>query len=715
MKPQYNWPTAAAAAATLAAFPIAVTIALAPAASADAGETDSSSTSDTGDSDDAKDTSEAADSSAEKDEQDEHDEDGDADEEDEAHESVAAEADSADESESEEQDNNSETGSAAVESEPEPEPEQSLQPIDSESSAGDRRAPGAPEAEDVLDTAEVVESVHSVAESGELAPPTPDARTESVVSQPVLDSTTTTTLTAVEPTPPVVAAAVAVTQKAFTVTTKVIATVALPLLFWVPEDVPASQAPLLAVLSWVRREFEYIARDLGPTARPNQMLQDDDNLNVILGTLVAQGVHNDPVDNRVPLTYEVVQQPTNGTAEIGEHGDWIYTPNADSPGGPDTFVVKITDDAFHLDNLVGLPGHSTLVTVNVNDAASAQASADESNSAAPQAMMMAASSSGEKFYVYNLSQYDVAVIYTGTTDPGTKYDGYDPSGYTTYATGEVIEHTISSENETVYMVIKTVENDQVYHVALLNGYDEGYAYEQTACSASGNGASCTPSWKKVSSTYGTYEEMTDGDNVILLDAPGTVVTIPASETDEQNDTLDNLCDDDNVVCDWDVDSRTYYLAAGEYPQTYTSSSGQQLDFSPAYNASTNPDDYVYLDYSYSYSTDSSQSWDVSESVGVTLFEVVDASVSASYGESTSEDNSWSESIDLTVSPGETGYIFFQAPMYDVQGDFVITGGNTTWYVEDTHYYTTATDQAGKWTAQSSASAVTPPAEVYPAG
>lgn len=695
MKDFYSWPLAATIAATLAALPVAAAVVLAPAAFAESVDGESSSASQSSGSDDSSSSAgEATSEDSDADEDASHTEDvSSEDEEDDIEDTDDERADGVTEGEEDVAEGEEDADDVVVEPAQDLDDDTTAEPFAApepasvvESSRSDESAVSV--VDETSTTTEVFAEtpaeepdVTVAAEAAErqfVAPP----EAALVASQPPMSDSAPTLASAM----PV---AVAVVQEAFTVTTKVIATVALPLLFWVPEDVPASQAPLLAMLSWVRREFEYIACDLKPTAEPAQMLQDDDGVNVILGTMNAQGANNVPGENQVPLSYTVIEQGANGVATVDENGNWTYVPNDDSPGGADSFVVEIEDDGFHLDNLVGLPGHSTVVTVNVTDNASG---ADPSE---------LPTGSVATYYIYNLTSSTVNLVWVGQSNPGTSQDN-STNVLAIIQPGQDWGYVMGN-NDAHYAVLRTTDTNQIYHVKVQTYRpDNGVPVEDFAsCSASGNGASCTPSSKTVT------------DNVILLDAPGTVVTIPASETQQQNDTLDNLCDDKNVVCDWNIDGRTYYLAAGEYPQTYTTNGGQVLTFSPVKNSSTNPNDSVTLEYSYTYGTDSSQSWSVSETVGANLLDVVNASVTNEYGTSTSVDNSWTESIDLTVSPGETGYIFYQAPMYDVQGDFVIKGGNTTWYVEGTHYYTTATDQVGLWTAESSAEPVSPPAEVYP--
>jgi len=68
-----------------------------------------------------------------------------------------------------------------------------------------------------------------------------------------------------------------------------------------------------------------------------------------------------------PVTFAVTTQPTNGTVAIDAQGIYTYTPNAAqaAAGGFDSFVVTATDAGFHLENLFGLPGHATTMTVPV--------------------------------------------------------------------------------------------------------------------------------------------------------------------------------------------------------------------------------------------------------------------------------------------------------------------------------------------------------------
>jgi hypothetical protein len=138
----------------------------------------------------------------------------------------------------------------------------------------------------------------------------------------------------------------------------------------------ADFGPMVAPVMWALTEAAYQIHGLKPLAKPFQLPSVPGQAQVVgtLNTVAAFGA---------PVTFAVTNAPANGTVEIDAQGFYTYTPNAAlaASGGTDTFAFTATDTGFHLENLFGLPGHTTTMVVPVTVAAVAAQVADQAQTA----------------------------------------------------------------------------------------------------------------------------------------------------------------------------------------------------------------------------------------------------------------------------------------------------------------------------------------------
>lgn len=108
-----------------------------------------------------------------------------------------------------------------------------------------------------------------------------------------------------------------------------------------------------ALLAWSRRIDGFLFAQ-SPTAVP---VQTNNGSVLVTGTIGG----TDPYG--APLTYRVIDQPTNGTVEIGSDGTYAYTASADlaTAGGTDSFTAEVRQGGFRLHRL----GASSTITVPV--------------------------------------------------------------------------------------------------------------------------------------------------------------------------------------------------------------------------------------------------------------------------------------------------------------------------------------------------------------
>ena len=122
--------------------------------------------------------------------------------------------------------------------------------------------------------------------------------------------------------------------------------------------------PVVGAVVWAAHEVSYQLQGLTPLVKAVQ-LPTAGPQTTVAGTLNTVG----PFGN--PVAFSVTGQPGSGSVTLDQQGFYTYTPGAAlaTTGGTDTFTVTATDTGFHLENIFGLPGHHTTVTVPVSVAA----------------------------------------------------------------------------------------------------------------------------------------------------------------------------------------------------------------------------------------------------------------------------------------------------------------------------------------------------------
>jgi Ca2+-binding RTX toxin-like protein len=267
----------------------------------------------------------------------------------------------------------------------------------------------------------------------------------------------------------------------------------------------------------------------------------------------------------------------------------------------------------------------------------------------------ASSAATRGFKVYNLSSYNL--VYTGADGSGTIDSGPNPGGVITPGLGyhdfEETYYFLSDRVEFVRYQVVDGSGTRVGGLVITMAVD-GYGSTTTFCDASGAG-DCD----------------VNGDVSTYRDDPGSVHNIPADQAQAQAATLRQLCNDNNVAsC------------------TFTPTKREPVD-SPSHpvgNALINPyDGEQDTTVTVEDTVEATDSVEVGVEAGGKIFGVVEVSVSAKYGHEWRREHTFSQ--DVTVHcPGHTKcWITGVDPMLRDAGDFVLTLGNTTWYLRNVYF------------------------------
>lgn len=167
----------------------------------------------------------------------------------------------------------------------------------------------------------------------------------------------------------------------------------------------------------------------------------------------------------------------------------------------------------------------------------------------------------------------------------------------------------------------------------------------------------------------------------VTSAKPTVHTMSSDQGQAQYDALKNLCADGNMAtCSFEVISEQSTLADPKL-------------VGPVVENPSKTESAVEH-YAWSSTTKITSEWGVEAGLSVGLEGIVKAEVKAHYGQSYSSSVSVSGGVDLTIGPGETGWMTYAAPVERVTGNFTIKLGNDTWHLEQVHYDLPKSDGAG---------------------
>lgn len=269
--------------------------------------------------------------------------------------------------------------------------------------------------------------------------------------------------------------------------------------------------------------------------------------------------------------------------------------------------------------------------------------------------------STEHFEIYNHSSH--AVVYQGASQGGEYID----SGP---AVGTVVDIGGSVGFEITYRFLRStfaqpyfraVDTGAFYYQSLEVGPYDGTG---SACSTSGTGTTCAAG----------------GTGIYLLDTPGTVVTIPHGPDEyspEQEAFLRKYCRSDSPMhCTFDGTSEVRTNREEHSTGIIVQNGGP-----------------TKIEYSHTagYAATSSDNITVGGSLGGEIKEIVSVEIHAEYSHEWGEEHTWEHSLSIPIKPGWQAEIMISDPVYENNGNFVLTMGNTTWQL------TGATFTSPDWT------------------
>ncbi len=241
------------------------------------------------------------------------------------------------------------------------------------------------------------------------------------------------------------------------------------------------------------------------------------------------------------------------------------------------------------------------------------------------------------------------------------------------ADGSILAPGIGYQDfEMTYYFLRDTFNTLNYAMLDANGNTIGTFHYLIAVGGDGSTAS------EFHADSGNISGDANGTTLDVKDATGTVHTISGGQAQAQAATLKQFCaQNTSATCTFTPTSETQVDGPEHVLATETNNGTEIADLTV-----TKTDD-----------VSSTDSVDVSATLGGNIAGIVDASVTASYGHTWSEGHSFATGVTNHVPAGYYGEITAIAPMIRDTGNFTITLGNTTWNLQDVYFDTPNPDGA----------------------
>lgn len=281
---------------------------------------------------------------------------------------------------------------------------------------------------------------------------------------------------------------------------------------------------------------------------------------------------------------------------------------------------------------------------------------------------VAVSPDGNQTYVTNALSNTMSVINTDVTSPGYN------TVVNTVPVGVAPQSVVFRPDGTAAYVANNQSNTVSKIVFYPNQPTDGGTYRFVVTMTGGSAPSCA--------SAGSNQCPVAGSEAFLEDPPGTTYYIPSTQPQQQSDVLQNLVSADL--------SNATFLTKSEPRIGYTNPLKAQ-GFSPYVNNTTSPSTSTYT-VSTTTTTASSSTWNVSVKLtqeykmgGLTM--KAEEGAAYTWGTTTTNSQTYTQAVTQTVQPGQTLYLYTETPVYRFYGDWNVTYGNTTYYLQDVWYDT----------------------------
>jgi hypothetical protein len=170
---------------------------------------------------------------------------------------------------------------------------------------------------------------------------------------------------------------------------------------------------------------------------------------------------------------------------------------------------------------------------------------------------------------------------------------------------------------------------------------------------------------------GSFAHGEGGASLWVKDAVGTVIEVPASDSQKQSQILGTWCKANSGSCSFSPKSQTPFTADLKKAASYANPTTVDQSFTAEFTHTRTEKDTL----------------EVSASVKATVMSVVEAGVTATYGKAWEQTDTRTLTYPVIVPAGTKVTVLTGAQMLRTTGDFTVTMGNTTWKLRDVSFDT----------------------------
>jgi hypothetical protein len=364
----------------------------------------------------------------------------------------------------------------------------------------------------------------------------------------------------------------------------------------------------------------------------------------IVGTIDAVDPEGDT------LSYTLTGIPTHGTVQVNPDGTYVYTPGPDYSGA-DRFTVAVNDGGFNILNPSGSWRPAQAVGRVGDDGV------DPGGLITRTLKIQNLTGSALTLTAFNATRTVNNVATVGTVlQPGE-------------STSVTLAQYVFLDNDSYMNFSSQDPEDRRTFVVdfVLSPF-----YTDWGCSGVGN--NCETSG---STTSGTAL-------LLLLDAPGTVISVPSGQGQKQAAVLNQLCGNSIASCTFKPES---------FDDTAYSDWKLASD-----SVSNNTSSNLTTEITVSTSRTTTTGLKLTTSVKAKVFEVVEVGVETSAERTWTNSYTFSQAVTVTAQPGEKVSIESRDPVKRVTGDFTLVIRNTTWNLYDVNFDSPDPDRRSEYNA-----------------
>jgi hypothetical protein len=354
------------------------------------------------------------------------------------------------------------------------------------------------------------------------------------------------------------------------------------------------------------------------------------------------------------LSFVLTGIPQQGTVQVNPDGTYVYTPGPDYSGA-DRFTVTVNDGGFNILNPSGSWRPAEAVGRVGDDGV------DPSGLVITKALT-----------IQNLTGSDLVLTDFSATRTVNNVAPLGTVLQPTESTSITLTQYAFVSNRSTFVFDRMIEVPEGSPTPGFLGYF--------------NLETLGTNWGCLATNNCQTSGSANNGNAVLrmLDLPGTVISVPSGQGQQQADVLNQLCGSSSATCTFT-------------PKSFDSTSftDWKLASNSVSNNTTSP---LTTTITVTTQQQTATSLKLTTSAQVKVFEIVELGVTEEASQTWTDTYTFSQAIAVTAQPGEKVSIESRDPVTRVTGDFTLTMGNTTWNLYDVNFDSPDPDRLSEYNA-----------------